>query len=166
MPLPLHQKQTTRVSQTKTGLTFKFKSYEKDDDFCSDDEHDAYACTDDGKGQQQECQAKSRVQSRQQEGQGKEGGQVQERQKGQERQEFQGQQKGQERQEIRQQEATKTTAQATTKTKGCKAAQAPPKSTAKGSGERSKRSEPRKRSSSRSWPGSIGSIDSKLTDTN
>jgi hypothetical protein len=52
------KQQTTKVSQKKTGLTFKIESYEKDDDFCSDDEHDAYACTDDGK-ERQECQAKS-----------------------------------------------------------------------------------------------------------
>jgi hypothetical protein len=38
--------------QTK-AKQFKTYGYEKDDGYCSDDERDAHACTDDGKGEQE-----------------------------------------------------------------------------------------------------------------
>jgi hypothetical protein len=68
--------ETNDKSFKATGLTLKIKSYEKDDDFCSDDEHDAYACTDDGK-ERQEREAKSRKQSGEQKREGEERGEVQ-----------------------------------------------------------------------------------------
>ena len=60
MPISLHQ-----TKEIKTGLTIKTYNYEEDDDYCSDDERDAYACTDECTEQQRQQTSSREQQERQ-----------------------------------------------------------------------------------------------------